>query len=188
MLNLIRPALSLLISFTVITGVVYPFAVTAVTQLAMPDQANGSLIVRDGKPIGSALIGQSFNAPENFWGRPSATSAKPYDAAASSGSNLAPSNPALAEAINARVKTLRADGRTAPIPVDLVTASASGLDPHISLAAAKYQVARVAAARKRSVVQISELVDSQTERPLFGFIGEARVNVLKLNLALQNLQ
>lgn len=185
MFNLIRPAISLLILFTVITGVIYPFAVTGVAQLAMRAEANGSMIVRDGKVIGSALIGQSFTAPENFWGRPSATSAKPYDAAASSGANLGPTNPALIEAINARIKTLQADGNSAPIPVDLVTASASGLDPHISVAAATYQVARVANARKFSEAQVTALVAAHTERPLLGFIGEARVNVLKLNLALR---
>lgn len=188
MFNAIRPALSLLVLFTVFTGVIYPFTVTGVAQLAMAERANGSMIVLDGKVIGSELIGQSFSAPENFWGRPSATSAKPYDAAASSGSNLAPTNPALIEAIDARIKTLKAAGTTGPIPVDLVTASASGVDPHISIAAAKYQIARVAGARKLSAVRLSELVDSHTERPLFGFIGEARVNVLKLNLALQNLK
>lgn len=188
MFNLIRPALSLLIVFTVITGVIYPFAVTGVAQLVMPAQANGSMIVRDGKVMGSELIGQSFTAPENFWGRPSATSAKPYDAAASSGANLGPTNPALIEAINARVKILRAEGDNAPIPVDLVTASASGLDPHISVAAAKYQAARVAGARKIAVSQAIALIDANAEYPLLGFLGEPRVNVLKLNLALRELK
>jgi potassium-transporting ATPase KdpC subunit len=188
MLNLIRPAISLLTLLTVVTGVVYPFAVTGVAQLTMSNQANGSLIMRDGKVIGSELIGQSFTASENFWGRPSATSAKPYDAAASSGSNLGPTNPALFEAINTRIKTLRADGSTAPIPVDLVTASASGLDPHISVAAATYQVKRVAAARKLSTERVNALIETHTERPLLGFIGEARINVLTLNLALRELK
>ncbi len=188
MLNLVRPAISLLILLTVVTGIVYPFAVTGIAQIAMPNQANGSLILREGKVVGSELIGQSFAAPENFWGRPSATSAKPYDATASSGSNLGPTNPALIEAINTRINILRANGSVAPIPVDLVTASASGLDPHISAAAAKYQVPRVANARKISTERVHALVETHTERPLLGFIGEMRINVLKLNLALRELR
>ena len=188
-----RPAISILVLFTVITGVIYPFAVTGVSQIAMPNLANGSLIIRDGKIIGSELIGQPFAAPEYFWSRPSATSAKPYDAAGSGGSNLGPTNPALIDAIKSRVETLRAgeskaSGSTTAIPVDLVTASGSGLDPHISAAAAEYQVARVAAARKLTVEQVRTLVSKNTEMPLLGFIGEARVNVLRLNLALNELK
>ena len=184
----IRPAFSLLILFTVVTGIIYPFAVTGVSQLIMPDKANGSLITRDGKVVGSELIGQAFAAPEYFWSRPSATSAKPYDAAGSGGSNLGPTNPAHIEAIKLRIGALKSSNEAAPIPVDLVTASASGLDPHISAAAAEYQVARVARARKLPVAQVTTLVVEHTEKPLLGFIGEARVNVLKLNLALNDLK
>ena len=183
-----RPAFSLLILFTVVTGVIYPFAVTSVSQVIMPEKANGSLITRDGKVVGSELIGQSFAAPEYFWSRPSATSAKPYDAAGSGGSNLGPTNPALIEALKQRIEALKSSNPAAAIPVDLVTASASGLDPHISAAAAEYQVARVARARKLPVAQVTTLVAEHTEKPLLGFIGEARVNVLKLNLALNNLK
>ena len=191
----IRPAFSLLILFTVVTGIIYPFAVTGVSQVIMPEKANGSLITRDGKVVGSELIGQSFAAPEYFWSRPSATSAKPYDAAGSGGSNLGPTNPALIGAIKPRIEALKpgiealkSSTPAAAIPVDLVTASASGLDPHISAAAAEYQVARVARARKLPVAQVTTLVIEHTEKPLLGFIGEARVNVLKLNLALNNLK
>jgi len=185
MLNSIRPALSVLVLLTIVTGVIYPFAVTAVAQLSMPHLANGTMIMRDGRAVGSELIGQSFAAQENFWGRPSATSAKPYDAAASSGSNLGPTNPALIEAIEARIKSLRADGSNTPIPVDLVTASASGLDPHISVAAANYQAARVAGTRNAPISRVTALIAANAEYPLFGFLGEPRVNVLKLNLALR---
>ncbi len=198
MLKLIRPAASILILFTVITGVIYPFAVTGVAQTIMPSQANGSMIMRDGKPVGSALIGQPFAAPEYFWSRPSATSAKPYDAASSSGSNLGPTNPALVDAIKSRIEALRAgnaasdtshnSNNTTPIPVDLVTSSASGLDPDISVAAAEYQIARVAAARKLPIERVRMLVNANKELPLLGFIGEPHVNVLKLNLALNDLK
>lgn len=192
MLKLIRPAASILILFTIITGVIYPFAVTGVAQTIMPSQANGSMIMRDGKPVGSALIGQPFAAPEYFWSRPSATSAKPYDAASSSGSNLGPTNPALVDAIKQRIGALRMDntasGNATPIPVDLVTSSASGLDPDISVAAAEYQITRVAAARKLPVERVRMLVSASKELPLLGFIGEAHVNVLKLNLALNDLK
>ncbi len=198
MLKLIRPAASILILFTVITGVIYPFAVTGVAQTIMPSQANGSMIMRDGKPVGSALIGQPFAAPEYFWSRPSATSAKPYDAASSSGSNLGPTNPALVDAIKPRIEALRAgnaasdtshnSNNTTPIPVDLVTSSASGLDPDISVAAAEYQIARVAAARKLPIERVRMLVNANKELPLLGFIGEPHVNVLKLNLALNDLK
>ncbi len=188
MLKLIRPAASILILFTVITGIIYPFAVTGVAQTIMPHQANGSMIVRDGKPVGSSLIGQPFSAPENFWGRPSATSAKPYDAAGSGGSNLGPTNPVLIDAVKPRIEALKASGNAAPVPVDLVTASGSGLDPHISAAAAEYQVKRVAAARNLPIEQVRMIVSKNTETPLLGFIGEVRVNVLKLNLALNDLK
>lgn len=188
MLKLIRPAASILILFTIITGVIYPFAVTGVAQTIMPRQANGSMIMIDGKPIGSELIGQPFSAPEYFWSRPSASSAKPYDAAGSGGSNLGPTNPALVDAVKPRIEALKASGNTSAIPVDLVTASGSGLDPHISAAAAEYQVARVATARKLPIEQVRMIVSKNTETPLLGFIGEVRVNVLKLNLALNDLK
>ena len=181
-----RPALTLLIFFTIVTGAIYPLVVTQISQVVFPNKANGSLIERSGKPVGSALIGQPFSNPEYFWGRPSATSPFPYNASASSGSNQGPLNPALAEAVEARIKALReADpGNTAPVPVDLVTASGSGLDPHISPAAAAYQVSRVARARGLDVQKVRALVADATEGRQLGFLGEPRVNVLKLNLAL----
>lgn len=186
----LRPALTLFAALSVITGLAYPLAVTGIAQAVFPDAANGSLIVRAGRPVGSALIGQAFSDPKHFWSRPSATSPMPYNAANSAGSNLGPSNPALAEAVKARVAALRAldPGNNAPVPVDLVTASASGLDPHISRAAAHYQLARVARARGLPVERVRALVDQYTEQPLFGFIGEPRVNVLPLNLALDGLR
>jgi K+-transporting ATPase ATPase C chain len=164
--------------------------VTALGQALFPAQAAGSLIVKNGKAVGSTLIGQSFTAPAHFWGRPSATAPFPNNAAASSGSNLGPLNPALVDAVKARVQALReADpGNAAAVPVDLVTASASGLDPHISLAAAHYQVNRVAAARKLPVEKVEALVEQATERPFFGLLGEPGVNVLRLNLALEDLK
>jgi K+-transporting ATPase ATPase C chain len=182
----LRPALIVLTVMTVLTGVVYPVVVTAIAQLVFPHQANGSLIVKDGKIVGSALIGQPFDDPKYFWGRPSATSPFGYNAGASSGSNLSPTNPALVKSVQERVDALRAadPGNTAAVPVDLVTASGSGLDPHISPAAALYQVNRVAKARKREPDAVRELVDRHTERRQFGFLGEPRVNVLALNLAL----
>ena len=159
---------------------------TGIAQLVFAERANGSLIVRDGKAVGSDLIGQAFSDPGHFWSRPSATSPMPYNAANSSGSNQGPSNPALAEAVKARIEALRAvdPGNTAPVPVDLVTASASGLDPHISRAAADYQVARVARARGLPERLVRDRVEQHTEQALFGFIGEPRVQVLRLNLAL----
>lgn len=182
----LRPALTLFVALSLITGVVYPLAVTGIAQLAFADRANGSLIVRDGKVVGSELIGQSFIDPGHFWSRPSATFPTPYNAANSAGSNLGPSNPALVEAVQARIAALRAadPGNPAPVPVDLVTASASGLDPHISRAAADYQLSRVARARSLPEERLRELVDRYTEAPMLGFIGESRVNVLRLNLAL----
>jgi K+-transporting ATPase ATPase C chain len=186
MFNELRPALTMIVIMTALTGAVYPLLVTGVAQTVMPQQANGSLIVRDGKPIASELIGQPFSDPKHFWGRPSATSPYPYNASASSGSNQGPLNPALTEAVEGRIKALReADpGNKAEVPVDLVTASASGLDPHISPAAAEYQVARVARVRGLDPAKVRALVAEATEGRQLGFLGEPRVHVLKLNLAL----
>lgn len=183
---LLRPALVLFVMLSLITGLLYPLLVTGVAQTVVPHQANGSLILRDGHAVGSELIGQPFSQPGHFWSRPSATGPTPYNGGASSGSNLGPSHPALVEAVQARIAALRAvdPGNTAPVPVDLVTASASGLDPHTSLAAARYQVARVARARGLAVEQVNALVDQHSEGAWLGFMGEARVNVLALNLAL----
>jgi K+-transporting ATPase ATPase C chain len=185
----LRPSLVLLAIFTVATGLAYPALVTGLAQLLMPAQANGSLIMRDGKPVGSKLIGQPFADPKHFWSRPSATSPNPYNAAASSGSNQGPTNPALIEAVSGRIKALQdADpGNKLPVPVDLVTASASGLDPHISPAAAEYQVERVARARNLAPARVRELVAQHTENRQLGFLGEPRVNVLELNLDLDAL-
>ncbi|HEY8878165.1 MAG TPA: potassium-transporting ATPase subunit KdpC [Roseateles sp.] len=182
----LRPALTLFVVLSLITGLAYPLAVTGMAQVLFPHQANGSLVMKDGKPVGSELIGQAFSDPRHFWSRPSATTPKPYDAANSGGSNLAPTAPALVDAVKARIQALRvADpGNTAPVPVDLVTASASGLDPHISRAAADYQLARVARVRGLPVEQVRALVEQHTEGRWLGFIGEPRVNVLALNLAL----
>src|SRR5574341_1650252 len=189
MKDLIRPALTMLLILTVLTGLFYPLAVTGLAQLFFPDQANGSLIVRDGKVIGSKLIGQYFDKPEYFWSRPSATAPFPYNAAASSGSNLGPTNPALISAVKGRIAALKAadPDNDAPIPVDLVTASASGLDPHISLAEAYYQVPRVARERGLSESSVRDLVAKSIEGRWLGILGEPRVNVLKLNLALDAL-
>ena len=182
----LRPALVSLLLLTVITGVVYPLVVTGIAQMVFPFQANGSLIVKDGKVVGSALIGQPFDDPRYFWGRPSATSPFPGNAAASSGSNLSPTNPALIAAVQGRVDALRAadPGHTAPVPVDLVTASGSGLDPDISPAAALYQVSRVARERKLAPDAVRALVERHTQGRFLGLLGEPRVNVLALNLAL----
>ena len=187
--SVIRPALVLFVLLSALTGVAYPLVVTGVSQAAFPEEAAGSLVLRGGQPVGSALIGQNFSDPRHFWGRPSATSPMPYNATASSGSNLGPLNPALADAVRGRVQALReADpGNTAPVPVDLVTASASGLDPEISLAAARYQAARVARARQLPVEQVHQLITAQAQAPWWGFLGEPRVNVLALNLALDDL-
>ena len=188
----LRPALVALGIFTILTGLVYPLVVTGIAQVVFPRQANGSLIVRNGQPVGSALIGQPFDDPKYFWGRLSATSPAGYTAfnadkqTGSSGSNYCPLNPALLEAAQTRIKALQeADpGNTAPIPVDLVTASGSGLDPHISPAAAAYQVGRVAQARGLSEGPVRQLVTQHTEGRTLGLLGEPRVNVLALNLAL----
>jgi len=184
--GLLRPALTLFIVLSLITGLAYPLLVTGIAQTAFPGAANGSLIEQGGKVIGSRLIGQPFSDPKHFWSRPSATGPMAYNASVSSGSNLGPLNPALAEAVKARIEALRAadPGNTTPVPVDLITASGSGLDPHISRAAADYQAARVAKARGLPEAQVRALIDRHTEGAWLGFIGEARVNVLALNLAL----
>jgi K+-transporting ATPase ATPase C chain len=186
MLRQVRPALVCLILLTLITGVAYPLAVTGIARLCFPREASGSIINKDGGATGSALIGQMFSDPKYFWPRPSATSPAPYAGDAGAGSNLGPTNPALAEAIQQRVATLHAadPANHDPIPVDLVTASGSGLDPHISVAAARYQVARVSRARGLSPSDVTKLVDQITEERALGVLGEPRVNVLKLNLAL----
>ncbi len=186
MKSLLRPAISLFVLLSVVTGVFYPLLVTGVARLAFPAAASGSLIVREGKPIGSALIGQNFTNPKYFWGRPSATAPQPYNAAASSGSNLGPLNPALAAAVKTRIDALRAadPGNLRPVPIDLVTASASGLDPHISPAAADYQAERVARSRQLDPQTVRQLIAQHSEGPDLGVFGEKRVHVLRLNLAL----
>ena len=184
--SIVRPALVLFVALSAITGVAYPLAVTGIAKAAFPSQAAGSLIEKDGKTVGSALIGQNFSDPKNFWGRPSATSPMANNAANSSGSNQGPLNPALIDAVKGRIaalKTADPDNKL-PIPVDLVTASASGLDPDLSVAGANYQAARVARARSVPLAQVQALIEQHTEGQLLGFIGEPRVNVLKLNLAL----
>ena len=190
MISQLRPALVALVVFTILTGVFYPFVVTLIAQVALPSQANGSLIVQNGMVVGSALIGQSFDDPKYFWSRPSATAPVAYNAASSGGSNLGPTNPALLDAVKTRVENLRAadPGNSAPIPIDLVTASASGLDPHISVAAANYQSARVARVRGLDEMRVRALVEQFTEGRTFGILGEPRVNVLQLNLALDELK
>jgi K+-transporting ATPase ATPase C chain len=187
---LLRPALTLLAALILITGIVYPLAVTGIARVLFPRQAAGEILMRDGRAVGSALIGQSFQDPRHFWGRPSATTPQPYNGTGSSGSNLGPLNPALIEAVRARVAALRAldPQNTAPVPVDLVTTSASGLDPHISVAAADYQAARVARVRGITPARVQALIAAHTERRLLGLIGEPRVNVLELNLALDALK
>lgn len=182
----IRPAVVLFILLSTITGVAYPLATTALGKWLLPNQANGSLFENEGKLIGSSLIGQNFTEPKYFWGRPSATGPYPNNAAASSGSNQGPLNPALAEAVKSRISALKAvdPDNTLPIPVDLVTASASGLDPHISPAAAAYQASRVAKVRGVNATSVQALINDNTEGRQWGIFGEPRVNVLKLNIAL----
>lgn len=182
----LRPAFVLFTVLTALTGLVYPLVVTGIARAAFPQQAAGSLVYRDGKPLGSALIGQAFSDPKYFWGRPSATAPMANNASASSGSNLGPLNPALTDAVKGRIEALRSadPGNVAPVPVDLVTTSGSGLDPHISVAAALYQAARVARLRSLPPAQVLSLIDQHSEGSLLGFIGEPRVNVLQLNLAL----
>lgn len=181
-----RPAFGLFMVLTVVTGALYPLAITGIGQFFLPEKANGSLIKQDGKVIGSSLIGQNFTDPKYFWGRPSATGPYPYNAAASSGSNLGPLNPALAEAVKSRVATLKIadNNNNLPVPVDLVTTSASGLDPHISPAAAFYQATRVAKVRGLSSEKLQKLIDDNTEGRQWAVLGEPRVNVLLLNIAL----
>ena len=185
-----KPALRLLLVLTALTGVIYPLALTGIAQIIFPTQANGTLIEQDGKAIGSQLIGQPFDDPRYFWGRPSATSPFPYNAAASSGSNLGPSSAELREIVRQRVEALRAAGPDSalPVPVDLVTTSASGLDPHISVVAARYQVPRVARARGLPEETLLELVNQHTAGRALSFLGEPCVNVLALNLALDAVQ
>ncbi|MEO3715267.1 potassium-transporting ATPase subunit KdpC [Roseateles flavus] len=182
----LRPALVSLLLLSAVTGLLYPLAVTGIAQMTMPKEANGSLIEEKGQVVGSELIGQSFTSPKYFWGRPSATGPMSHNATNSAGSNQGPLNPALEAAVQARVEALRAadPGNTAPVPVDLVTASASGLDPHISLAAARYQAPRVARERGLSVKEVQRLIEAYTEPTDLRVLGEPRVNVLKLNLAL----
>ena len=186
----LRPAVSVFALLTLVTGLAYPYAVNGLAQATFPAEAAGSLIVRDGQLVGSSLVGQNFTDPGHFWGRPSATGPQPYNGAASSGSNQGPLNPALADAVKARIEALRvADpDNTAPVPVDLVTASGSGLDPHLSPAAAEYQVARVARARGLDPEDVRALVAQHHSEPQFGLFGDARVNVLTLNLALNALR
>jgi potassium-transporting ATPase KdpC subunit len=190
MLIELRRGFTMLAVITLITGVAYPLLVTGISQAAFHGKAAGSLIERDGKVVGSTLIGQPFADPKHFWSRPSATSAYPYNANSSSGSNLGPLNPALTDAVSARIKALRnaAPDNSALVPIDLVTASASGLDPHISPAAAEYQVNRVARARKLDPEIVRNLVAESTEGRQLGFLGEPRVNVIRLNLALDAIR
>ena len=190
MLSVLRPAATLLALFTLTTGIGYPLAVTGAARIIFPAQANGSLVEANGRVVGSSLVGQSFDDPRYFWGRPSATSTSPYDASASAGSNLGPTNPALATAVRERVAALRAadpERASMPVPVDLVTGSASGLDPHVSPAAALYQVQRVARVRGVPEDRVRTLVEAHIEERTLGVLGEPRVNVLRLNLALDEL-
>lgn len=186
MKSILRPAFVLLAALTLVCGLLYPFAVTGIGQILFADKAAGSLVLRDGQPVGSMLIGQSFSSPEYFWGRPSATSPMPNNAASSGGSNLGPTNPAQIDAVKERINALKKvePDNSAQLPVDLVTASASGLDPEISLAAAYYQAGRIAHARKLPIEEVRSMIDKRSEPQYFGFFGEPRVNVLALNLAL----
>jgi K+-transporting ATPase ATPase C chain len=186
--KILRPCLGVFAMLSLVAGVAYPLFVTGVSRLAFPFHSVGSVIERDGRAVGSTLLGQPFSSPGYFWGRPSATGPQPYNGSASSGTNVGSTNPALAAAVAARVAALRAadPANAAPVPVDLVTASGSGLDPHISPAAAEYQVARVAAARAMSAERVRQLVAEHTDGRVLGVLGEPRVNVLKLNLALDS--
>ena len=188
--TLVRPALMLFLILTVITGVVYPGVITAVAQVLFSRQAEGSLIFRDGQPIGSSLIGQSFTEPKYFWSRLSATTPQPYNGLASGGSNYGPLNPALTDAVKGRIAALRSadPGNTAPVPIDLVTGSGSGLDPDISVAAANYQAARIARVRGLKLNVVQALIAAKTENRFLGLFGEPRVNVLELNLALDAIR
>jgi K+-transporting ATPase ATPase C chain len=187
---LLRPAIVLFVLLTLLTGIVYPLLVTVLARLLFPAEAGGSLIQRDGRAVGSSLIGQNFADPGHFWGRPSATTPQPYNGTASNASNLGPLNAALTDAVKERIAALRAadSGNPAPIPVDLVTASGSGLDPHISVAAADYQAVRVARVRALPLPRVQALIAAHTAGRLLGVIGEPRVNVLELNLALDALK
>jgi K+-transporting ATPase ATPase C chain len=187
---IVRPAIVLFLILTAVTGVVYPLVVTGIAQTVFPHQAGGSVVVKDGKPVGSSLIGQNFSDPKHFWGRPSATAPQPYNGLASGASNLGPLNPALTDGIKSRIEALRAADPTnkAPIPVDLVTASASGLDPDISLAAAYYQAPRVARERGLQPEILTALISARAHERWLGILGEPRVNVLELNLALDDIK
>jgi K+-transporting ATPase ATPase C chain len=189
MLKILRQSLIALVALTVITGIIYPLAVTGIAAGVFPHKSSGGLIVQNGKALGSALIGQSFSDPKYFWSRPSATSPEPYNGVASSGSNLGPTNPALLQAVEERIAALRAadPGNTLPVPVDLVTASGSGLDPDISPAAAYYQAARVARARGLTLAEVEGLIARFTKGRQLGILGDPRVNVVQLNLALDSL-
>jgi K+-transporting ATPase ATPase C chain len=186
MISILRPAFVMFAALTLLCGVLYPYAITGIGQIAFASQAAGSLVSRDDLPVGSSLIGQAFSSPKYLWGRPSATSPMPNNATASSGSNQGPLNPALIDAMKSRIDALKAadPANTVPIPVDLVTASASGLDPEISMAAAYYQAGRIARARQLPNNEIRNIIDQHKESRYFGFFGEPRVNVLALNLAL----
>jgi K+-transporting ATPase ATPase C chain len=188
--GLLRPALVVFLALSIVTGLIYPYATTGVSQALFPHEANGSMMEVDGHAVGSSLIGQPFSSPRYFWGRLSATAPMPYNASASGGSNLGPRNPALADAAKARIEALRSadPGNTAPIPVDLVSASGSGLDPDISVAAANYQIGRVARARNMSAVDVAQRVRAHTRRPFLGLLGEPVVNVLALNLDLDGVR
>jgi len=190
MSKMIRPLLVSFVAMTLLTGVVYPLLVTGIGKVLFPEQASGSLLMKDGKAVGSSLIGQNFTNPRYFWGRPSATGPYPYNALNSSGSNLGPTNPALLDIVKSRIVILKAADptNTQPVPVDLVTTSGSGLDPHISVAAADYQVSRIARLRAMSLERVKQLVVQNTEDRQLGVLGEPRVNVLKLNLALDALR
>lgn len=186
MLSILRPALTLFVALSLVTGLAYPLLTTGIAKIVFPHQAAGSLVMKDGKAVGSTLIGQSFTEPKYFWGRPSATGPMANNASASSGSNQGPLNPALIEVVKGRIKALRAadPGNTDTVPADLVNASASGLDPHVSVAGARYQASRIARVRSLPVERVSNLIDKHTQGMLFGFLGEPRVNVLALNLDL----